>query len=144
MSPISGGSRPWLRPVSSWTLVERGLLPTVISTDLHIGNIWGPVWDLATTMSKMVALGMTMEDVVERVTVAPARWLGLEGWGRAQVGAPARFTAFHMRDGEEVLPDADGNVEVVRRFFEPQHTAVGATITRAARNTIRDRRSASI
>lgn len=124
--------------------IERGLLPDIISTDLHIGNIWGPVWDLATTMSKMVAIGMAMEDVVERVTVAPARWLHLDGWGRAQAGAPARFTAFHLSDGEEGLPDSDGNIEIVRRFFEPHCTVVGATITPAARNTIRDRHSTRI
>ena len=124
--------------------VERGLLPTVISTDLHIGNIWGPVWDLATTMAKMVALGMSVEDVVERVTVAPARFLRLDHWGCAEVGAPARLTAFEVRDGEERLPDSDGNFETVRRFFEPRYTVVGATVTPAARNTVRDRRSIAI
>lgn len=124
--------------------VERGLLPSSISTDLHIGCVWGPAWDLATVMSKMVTVGMTVEDVVERVTALPARFLRLDGWGRAAPGAPARFTVFEMRDGEEPLPDSDGNVEVVRRFFEPRYTAIGTTVTPAARNTTRDRRSTTI
>jgi dihydroorotase len=124
--------------------IARGLLPTVISTDLHIGGIWGPVWDLATTMSKMMALGMTMEDVVERVTVAPARFLHLDEWGHLSPGAPARFTVFDLDDCAEALPDSDGNVEAVRRFFEPRCTIIGTTVTPAARNTVRDRRSVTI
>jgi len=124
--------------------LERGLLPTTISTDLHIGNVHGPVWDLATTMSKMVMLGVSVEDAVERVAVAPARFLGLEDWGRAAIGAPARLTAFEIEDGEEPLPDSYGNIEVVRRFFEPRYTIVGAAVVPAARNTTRDRTSVSI
>jgi dihydroorotase len=124
--------------------VERGLMPAMISTDLHIGNIWGPVWDLATTMSKMLTVGMSADDVVERVTVRPARFLGLQGWGRADYGAPARFTIFDLRDGEEALPDSDGSREIVRRFFEPRYTIVGASVTPAARNIVRDRRSTAI
>jgi dihydroorotase len=124
--------------------VERDLLPTSISTDLHVGCIWGPAWDLATVMSKMLAVGMSVEDVVARVTVAPAQFLRLAGWGRATQGTPARFTVFEMSDEEERLPDSDGNVEVVRRFFEPRYTVIGSEITPAARNITRDRRSTPI
>ncbi|MGQ0569761.1 MAG: amidohydrolase/deacetylase family metallohydrolase [Armatimonadota bacterium] len=124
--------------------IERGLLPNVISTDLHIGNVWGPVWDLATTMSKMLSVGMAVDDVVERVTSGPARFLRLHDWGHPAPGVPARFTAFDVRDGEEGLPDSDGNIETVRRFFEPRYTVIGSLVTAAARNAIRDRRSVSI
>src|SRR5438105_15916686 len=89
--------------------IERGLLPATISTDLHNGNVNGPVWDLPTTMSKMITVGMSADDVVERVSVAPARFPGLEDWGQAAPGAPARFTRFEVRDGEEALPDSYGN-----------------------------------
>jgi dihydroorotase len=92
----------------------------------------------------MAMLGMSIEDVVERVTAAPAGFLGIENWGRAAIGAPARFTAFEMADGEETLPDSYGNTEVVRRLFEPRHTVVGLAVTPAARNTVRERRSVSI
>ena len=114
--------------------ISHGLLPTTVSTDLHIGNIAGPVWDLATTMSKMLSVGMDAADVVERVTVRPAQFLHLEGWGRAAAGTPARFTVFELVDGEEALPDSYGNVEPIRRFFEPRYTVLDATVTPAARN----------
>ncbi len=124
--------------------IAEGLLPTTISTDLHIGNVHGPVWDLPTTMSKMLAVGMAEEDVVARVTAAPASFLGLAGWGHATAGARARFTVFEMADGEEALPDAYGNVETVRRFFEPRYTVVGTAVTSASRNRDRGQQSVSI
>ena len=124
--------------------IARGLLPTVVSTDLHIGNRWGPVWDLATTMSKMLTVGMALEDVVERVTAAPARFLNLGGWGGTAPGTLARFTVFEVADGEEALPDSHGSLERVTRFFEPRYTALGDALTPAARNTTRDRTSTPI
>ena len=124
--------------------IARGLLPTVISTDLHIGNIWGPVWDLATTMSKMLTVGMTLDDVVERVSVTPARFLRLDGWGRAAPGATARFTVFDVAGGEEALPDSHGDLATLTRFLEPRHTVLGASVTPARRNTTRDRTSTPI
>jgi len=124
--------------------IDRGLLPTTISTDLHIGCVWGPAWDLATTMSKLMALGMEVDDVVERVAVNPARVLRLPAWGAVMPGAPARFTVFEVADGEENLPDAFGGTLAVGRFFEPRYTVVGTTVTPARRNTERRRASASI
>lgn len=124
--------------------IERGLLPTSISTDLHVGCIWGPAWDLATVMSKMLTVGMMVEDVVARVTANPARFLHLTDWGRLIPGTPARFTVFEVSHAEERLPDSDGNVEVVTRFFEPRYTVIGPVITPAARNTARDRHSRPI
>lgn len=56
----------------------------------------------------------------------------------------ARFTVFDLRDGEERLPDSDGNVEIIRRFFEPRYTVIGAAVTQAGRNTVRDRQSIGI
>jgi dihydroorotase len=125
--------------------IGRGLLPGTISTDLHIGCAAGPVWDLPTTMSKLLALGMTEADVVERVTARPARVLKLEDWGAAAPGVPARFTVFDVREGEaEQLPDAFGGTLAVERFFEPRYTIVGTAVTPAARMTDRRRVSTSI
>jgi dihydroorotase len=124
--------------------VERGLLPDVISTDLHVGCIWGPAWDLATTMSKMLAVGMTAPDVVERVTARPAAFLRLEQWGSIHPGAPARFTIYEIAEGAEKLPDSDGVRETIHRFYEPRYTVIGDQVTPAARNTVRDRASTAI
>jgi dihydroorotase len=48
--------------------IARGLLPYSISTDLHGHSMNFPVWDLATTMSKLLSVGMPFDKVVEAVT----------------------------------------------------------------------------
>ena len=56
--------------------ISRGLMPFSISTDLHKRSLDMPVWDLATTMSKLLAFGMPLDKTVEAVTVAPASVIG--------------------------------------------------------------------
>lgn len=56
--------------------IAQGFYPTTISTDLHSENINGPVFDLLTTMSKFLALGLSMEQVIEMTTSAPAKIMG--------------------------------------------------------------------
>ena len=41
--------------------MEGGWAPDSISTDLHIGNVNGPVVDMLTTMSKLLAMGMPLQ-----------------------------------------------------------------------------------
>ena len=58
---------------------KQGLLPGTISSDLHQFNIHGPVFDLATTLSKFLHLGLTLEQVIARVTTHPAKTFGFAG-----------------------------------------------------------------
>jgi len=60
--------------------IAAGYPPFTISTDAHILNLNGPVYDLPTTMTKMCAIGMSLIDVIEAVTVAPAKILQQDGW----------------------------------------------------------------
>ena len=57
--------------------IKRGLLPFSISTDLHNRSLDTPVWDLGTTMSKLLAVGMPFEAVIEAATLAPNAVIGL-------------------------------------------------------------------
>ena len=51
--------------------IARGLLPFSISTDLHNRSLDSPVWDMGTTMSKLLAVGMPFEKVIEASTLRP-------------------------------------------------------------------------
>ncbi len=53
--------------------MEDGFPPDTISSDLHALNIDGPVYDLPTTMSKFINLGMPLEEVIRRTTAEPAK-----------------------------------------------------------------------
>lgn len=51
-----------------------------ISTDLHIRNVNGCVRSLPDTMTKFLALGLSLEKVIRAVTLIPARRFGLTAW----------------------------------------------------------------
>ncbi len=96
-----------------WATAEKaagqGWYPDLISTDLHRGHIApnGNVIDFATTMAKFLYLGMTVDQVVERVTANPARALKLgRGVGTLTVGSPADATIFEVRDQPVELLDS--------------------------------------
>ena len=57
-------------------VVDQGLEPDGVSTDGHRGNRAGPVYDLPTTMAKLMALGFSLEQVVAMATTNAAKLLG--------------------------------------------------------------------
>jgi len=93
----------------SFDVLERqldlGLAPHTISTDLHCRSLAGPVFDLPTTMAKLLAVGVPLTEVLHAVTEQPARTLGLPG-GTLEVGAPADLAVFDVRDEEHQVVDS--------------------------------------
>jgi dihydroorotase len=101
--------------------IAQGFLPDVLSSDTSARNWRGPVFDLLTSISKLVALGIPFTGAIARATVAPATLLGLydEGYGRLEVGGPGHVTVV-QETAEVELPDASGNSIIAPRF-EPIH-----------------------
>jgi dihydroorotase len=97
--------------------IAQGFLPDIASSDTSARNWRGPVFDLLTSISKLVALGAPLVDIIERATIVPARLLGLEseGYGSLAVGTPAHVTVVEQTEEVE-LPDAAGNTMVAPRF----------------------------
>src|SRR5579864_1477148 len=91
--------------------LDQGFLPDTISTDLTLTSATrGPVWDLTTTMSKLLHFGMTLDDIVTRATAAPAKILGYDGTvGTLRPGANADIALIERRNGNVDLIDSDGN-----------------------------------
>jgi len=89
----------------------RGMLaqdqpPDVISTDLYSSNVDGPVYDLPTTLSKFMALGMSLEDVIVRATEKPAAVIGKgDGLGKLEVGQTGDVSILELLDGAFELTD---------------------------------------
>lgn len=89
--------------------MEQGFEPTTISTDLHVKNINGPVYDMPTTMSKFLHLGMSLERVIELSTVRPASALGREHEiGTLRPGTVADIAVLEQHDGSFRFTDSYG------------------------------------
>jgi dihydroorotase len=91
--------------------LDQGFLPDTISTDLTLTSAThGPVWDLATTMTKLLHFGMSLDDLVVRATAAPARIMGYEGTvGTLRPGANADVALLERRNVNFEMRDSDGN-----------------------------------
>jgi dihydroorotase len=108
----------------SWKLAElgmkEGLKPNTISTDLWVGNLHGPVFDMPTTMAKLLHLGMSLEEVVKASTATPAAAIGRLGEiGTLKPGAHADISLFKPLDGKFPLVDCYGEIRVTARKLEP-------------------------
>jgi len=103
--------------------MAAGVRPHTIGTDIHIQNAWGPVHDLPTTLSKFMALGMTLEDVILRATRNPAAAIGKgDLLGRIAVGGPADLGLFELREGDFEFMDSYGVTSSARQRLWPTLT----------------------
>ncbi len=81
-------------------LIQQGYKPTVISTDIHQLSIRGPMYDLPTCMNKCMTLGMSVDEVIEAATSAPARAVGLDDEvGSLKPGLMADIALFEIEKG---------------------------------------------
>lgn len=103
-------------------LLEQGVTPDFISSDIHFYNMHGPVFDLVTTMDKFLHLGMELPEVIRRTTHLPAKFLQRETeLGTLQPGAQADITVLDLQAVESRLTDSEGRVETGTRHLEPTH-----------------------
>ena len=87
--------------------MEDGFPPDTISSDIHSYNIDGPVYDLPTTMSKFLNLGMSLEDVIRRATIEPAQVIDREDdLGHLGVGAAGDVAVLELEKGTFELTDS--------------------------------------
>ena len=100
-----GGSFAWYVAVPA---IKEGFLPDTISTDLHIGSMNAGMKDQLNVMSKFLALGLSLEDVIAKSTWNPARAIHREDLGHLTVGAPADVTVLGLQSGKFGFVDSFG------------------------------------
>lgn len=83
-----------------------GFEPDTLSTDLYSHNVCGPVLDLANVMSKFIAIGYSLDEVVRKVTVNPARIINHQELGTLSVGTDADIAVFKIVDGDFGFADS--------------------------------------
>ena len=99
--------------------MEQEFFPDTISSDLHIGNVQRTVYDLHTTLSKFLHLGMPLFEVVRRGSTAPARAIGKSDvLGTLRPGAAGDVTISRLEEGRFTMSDSGRRrtVEATRRL----------------------------
>jgi dihydroorotase len=96
-------------------MLANGFPPDTISSDVHALCINGPAYDLVTTMSKFLCLGMSLPAVVQAATENAARALKRLDLGTLKPGAPGDATVLSVEEG------AFDYVDVVGEHLEGRH-----------------------
>ena len=100
-----GGSFLWRVAVPA---VQAGFLPDSISTDLHIGSMNAGMKDMLNVMSKFLALGVSIDDVILRSTSNPALEVKQPSLGHLSVGAVADIAVLRLDHGTFGFVDSYG------------------------------------
>jgi dihydroorotase len=89
-------------------LFDQGYLPNTASTDLNVFNIGGPVFSLAENLTKLLALGVELPDVIAMATINVARAIQRQHeLGSLRPGSAAEVSVLRLRtDGP--FPVSDG------------------------------------
>jgi dihydroorotase len=92
-----GGSFSFRQAVPA---VKQGFVADSISTDLHVTSMNAGMKDLLNVMSKFLALGLSVQDVVARATWHPAREIHREEFGNLTVGSAADVAVLRLVNGD--------------------------------------------
>ena len=89
-------------------LTKAGFYPDSISTDLHTPSINGSMLDMPTVMSKFLAMGMPLVEVIRASTANPASQVLHPELGQLAVGAEADIALFRLEKGKFGYSDVVG------------------------------------
>ena len=87
---------------------EQGFYPNTISTDLHTGSMNAGMKDMLNVVSKMMNLGMSLQEAIMASTWKPAQVIQREDLGHLSVGAEADLAIFKLHEGEFGFIDSSG------------------------------------
>jgi len=98
-------------------MLDAGLPPHSISSDVHMMSAEGPAFDQLVTLSKFLHLGMDVSNIIKASTIGPAQAIGRPELGSLAVGGPGDATLLRIDEGAFPLTDAKGvTVEARQRF----------------------------
>ena len=89
-------------------MLEHGFSPDVLSSDVHAMCIHGPAYNLLVTMSKFLALGFPLAEIIRACTINPARAVRREDRGTLQPGLLGDATVLEIETGAFDFVDAPG------------------------------------
>jgi len=109
--------------------LAQGVSPHTISSDLHHYNVFGPVYSLATTISKFLYLGLSLDEALTKVTSTPATLLGIdEELGNLRQGSIADVSIFKLKKGDFSFLDTVGKEVTGNRLLKPAGVVKGGKV----------------
>ena len=104
--------------------MEQGLVPDTISSDVHSVSIQSPGKPLLPwVLSKFLGLGLSLDQVIAKATVEPARIIGrVPGLGTLRVGAPADVSVFRLVEGPVTFVDTNKHERRGNAYLDPVKT----------------------
>ena len=110
-------------------VLDQGLRPDSVSTDGHRGNRAGPVYDLPTTMAKLMALGFSLNGVIEMATANAAKLLGRSAEvGTLRIGQPAEISVLKLDARDWQATDSQKGTIPAHYTITPVYALRGETI----------------
>lgn len=88
--------------------LKSGFFPNSISTDIHINSMNAAMKDMLNVMSKLMAIGMSLDAVIQASTWNPAKEIRHEELGHLSEGAIADIAIFGLRTGKFGFYDYSG------------------------------------
>jgi len=86
--------------------LDQGFPPDTISTDMHRSSLHTSRAQMTEVMSKFLAMGMPMAEVVARSTWEPAKWINHRELGTLTPGALADVSILEFQDRPAGLSDS--------------------------------------
>ncbi|MCR8644848.1 amidohydrolase/deacetylase family metallohydrolase [Paenibacillus sp. N1-5-1-14] len=110
-----------------------GVDPYSVSTDIYTRNFNGPVHSLVMTMTKMLAVGYSIEQAIEWSTVAPAKVLRrADDLGTLQVGTIADISILQVVNEDVVLTDSDHEQVVYNQIIKARYSVKSGEVITCA------------
>ena len=101
-------------------ILDQGLIPHCISTDLTVPGRARTVHSMTEMMTRFLALGFTIEQVVTMSTINPARAVGVDDrLGTLEVGRQADISVLDVKSGDWVVYDVLSSPMTVNRAVTP-------------------------
>jgi dihydroorotase len=88
--------------------IQQGFIVDVISSDLHTGSMNSGMKDMVNLCSKFLNMGLSVQDVILRVTWNPAKVIKRPELGNLSEGAGADVAVFSLRKGDFGFLDVSG------------------------------------
>jgi dihydroorotase len=109
-------------------LLDAGVALPICSSDAHQYSVNGPMFDLPTCLTKLLALGVSLDDALRSATSAPAAAIGRPELGALRVGGPADLALLAVDDDALIVQDTQGETRTAPARVRAVTTIAGGRV----------------